>query len=499
VKVDRHKTALHRVDLSRPVRLAVEEGLITRRSCVFDYGCGLGGDVQRLRERGIKSWGWDPVHAPKERLRAADVVNFGYVANVIERPSERTDALRSAWTLAKQVLVIAARISMDARGGVGATFEDGYVTQLGTFQKYFEQTELREWIDQTLGVASVPSAPGVFYVFRDAELRERYLAARYQRRLSAPRIRRSDVLFEAHRPLFDALRAFLLSRGRPPVSDELEEAAELAKVLGSIPRAFAVLRRVTRSDEWEVIREARSQDLLLYFALARFDGRPRFSQLPREMQIDVRAFFGNYRRACDRADDLLFSAGDRSQVEAACRASRVGKVTPTALYVHESALPELPPILRVYEGCARRYVGAVSGANVIKLYRDGITISYLSYPTFERDPHPSPAASLMVSLQSFRLSYRDYRTSSNPPILHRKEQFLAAEHPLRARFSRLTRQEERSGLFEAPEMIGTREAWEQVLTKKGLRLVGHRLCRQTGCRNQRDRSIVSPRSANPDH
>ena len=121
-------------------------------------------------------------------------------------------------------------------------------------------------------------------------------------------------------------------------------------------------------------------------------------QLPRDLQRDVRVFFSSYSRACSLADDLLFSAGDRAAVDQACRSAAVGKLTRQALYVHESALPQLPPILRTFEGCARAYIGVVEGANIIKLHRDQPQVSYLSYPDFERDPHPALASSLLVPL-----------------------------------------------------------------------------------------------------
>ena len=38
---------------------------------------------------------------------------------------------------------------------------------------------------------------------------------------------------------------------------------------------------------------------------------------------------------------------------------------PTALYVHLDAIPPLPTLLRLYEGCARVYVGRAPGANVV--------------------------------------------------------------------------------------------------------------------------------------
>jgi DNA phosphorothioation-associated putative methyltransferase len=209
--------------------------------------------------------------------------------------------------------------------------------------------------------------------------------------------------------------------------------------------------------------------------LARFDGRPRFSDLPRVLQLDVRALFSTYRRACALADDLLFSAGNPQAIDAACCAALVGKLTPGALYVHVSALSQLPSILRIYEGCARTYIAIAEGANLIKLHRGIPQVSYLAYPDFEHDPHPGLVASLIVPLKTFRIQYRDYTDAKNPPILHRKETFLPPSHPLYAKFERLTRQEERWGLYARPEVTGTREGWRTQLDALGVRLCGHRL------------------------
>ncbi len=87
--VTRHKTAINRIDLSRPVRLALEDGVISDQTSVFDYGCGKGGDLRRLQERGISCSGWDPAHYPQGEKTKSDIVNVGYVINVIEDPAER--------------------------------------------------------------------------------------------------------------------------------------------------------------------------------------------------------------------------------------------------------------------------------------------------------------------------------------------------------------------------------------------------------------------------
>jgi DNA phosphorothioation-associated putative methyltransferase len=167
--------------------------------------------------------------------------------------------------------------------------------------------------------------------------------------------------------------------------------------------------------------------------------------------------------------------GKSSLIEKACRCSSIGKVTPTSLYVHSSALSNLDPLLRVYEGCAKALVGNVDEVNIIKLHFAHAMVSYLSYPKFERDPHPALANSLSVDLRTFKMRFRQY--SENPPILHRKETFVRSDDPEHNKYERLTRAEEAKGLFDEPSEIGTREGWSRILTAKGLRLAGHRLVR----------------------
>ncbi len=473
----RHRTAISRGALSRPLRFAVESGLIHPQSTVLDYGCGRGDDVQVLRAHGIQCQGWDPVYQPEGERREAHVVNLGYVVNVIEDTHERAQTLCAAWQYAQQVLIVAARLNEEPRGATHQPYNDGFLTQRGTFQKFFTQHELREWIDTTLQVQSVAEAPGIFFVFRDESLRQSYLASRYRRQVALPRTYHRTNLFERHKGLLQSLIRFVAARGRQPEEAELEEAIQLCKVFGSLRRAFEVVQSVTGHEQWAAIQCERTQDLLVYLALERFRGRPRFSVLPRVLQLDVKAFFGTYARACEAADRLLFSVADMAAISAACQEAACGKLLSDALYVHTSGVSTLPPLLRVYEGCARGYIGVVEDANVVKLHRRVPQISYLAYLTFDRDPHPALTGSLVVHLRTLQVRYVDYHTADSPPILHRKEAFVPADYPLREKFARLTRQEERWGLYEHPTAIGTRQAWDRLLAEKGVRLAGHRVVR----------------------
>lgn len=473
-KVFRHRAALHRRELSRPLALALQEGLLHALSSFFDFGCGHGDDLRILGEWGISGEGWDPVFQPHTARREADVVNLGYVLNVIEDGRERKEALLAAWGLARRVLIVAARLKHDERHLKGDVFADGVLTKRCTFQKLYEQQELRSYIEQVIGVTPIAAAPGIFYVFRDEQLREAVAATRVRR--APTRVRATpDELFRAHEEVLMPILDFLNVRGRTPEAEELPSIDRIIGRLGSLRRALLVVRRAISGTTWETVEMLRTEDLLVYLALARFQRRPSFGALPRELQLDVRAFFGSYGRACALADEILMAVGNTALIERACRASSVGKLTPAALYLHVSALEHAPPLLRVYEGCARNCAGFPDRANILKLHRTEPKISYVWYPEFEIDPHPALATSVVVCLKSLRVDLHDYRKSTNQPILHRKECFVAADHLLRAKFARLTAREERAGLYERPEAIGTRAGWNSMLHERHVRLVGHRL------------------------
>lgn len=466
-----------RTDLSRPVALALQDGVLQSEHTFFDYGCGRGGDVRRLAARGFRAGGWDPVHAPASPRENADVVNLGFVLNVIQEPDERLRAVREAWSLAGRALVVAARPDWEARGLVARPHGDGWITSKGTFQKFYRQNELQAWLEGSLGCTAFAAAPGVFYVFRREQDAQLFRA----RQVRGPLLRSGVVPSELpaeDRAALQELVDFVLRRGRLPGADELEHGPVLIEAFSSVRRAaLAAGESLNRHGGAAAVRAR--QDLQVYLALATFAGRPRWSSLASELQRDVRHLFGSYRKANAAADELLQSAGQQHELDRALATSQVGKRLPDALYVHVSSLRSLDPVLRVYEGCARVLVGHVQSASIIKLQRVERRVAYLAYPFFDRDPHPALQFSLRVDLRSFDVKFRDFSESENPPVLHRKETFVADDYPKRATFARLTKQEERADLLGGND-IGTRQGWLRALAASGRGLRGHRLVQVTG-------------------
>ncbi|MDV2995065.1 MAG: hypothetical protein N4J56_004719 [Chroococcidiopsis sp. SAG 2025] len=158
-----------------------------------------------------------------------------------------------------------------------------------------------------------------------------------------------------------------------------------------------------------------------------------------------------------------------------CQQSKIGKRLPTALYVHISAIEELDPLLRIYEGCASRTIGRLEDATLVKFCMDKPKISYLFYPDFDTNPHPTLHTSMQIHLPDLKVFYRDYDRAANPPILHRKETFVSERYPLYEQFANLTRQEEELGLLRNSREIGTRDGWYRRLEEYGVEIQNDRV------------------------
>jgi DNA phosphorothioation-associated putative methyltransferase len=477
-KIDRHKAAIHRPDLSKPVRLALEAGLFTEGLTFFDYGCGHGEDIKRIGDRGFTSTGWDPFYRPHTDRTTAHIVNCGYVINVIENPTERREALIKAWELSQNVLIVSAQVLISDIGQGQIAYSDGIVSSRNTFQKYFEQEELKLYIDQVLGVDSIPVALGIYFVFRAEDQAQSFRASRFRSRVTTPRIRLVSKRFEDYQEMLTPLMAFYTERGRLPLGEELRNFEPLIAEFGNVRRAFTLIVLATNQQDWDAIADRRRQDILVFLALSNFDNpykRLKLSQLSREYQNDIKSLFGSYQAACTTADLLLFNLGREGFIATCCQNSKIGRCDRQALYIHVSALESLDPMLRLYEGCASRTIGRMDGATLVKFHLHKPKISYLFYPDFDLDPHPKMQASMQIDLRDLHVRYRDYHNSDNPPVLHYKDAYVLPDYPQYEKFAKLTKQEENWRLLDNMQEISHWQSWQQRLIEYCTELQGHRL------------------------
>lgn len=463
----RHRTALQRYALSAPLQALYRHGYLDGSRTLFDYGCGKGDDVRILRHNGIEATGWDPHYAPDAPRTQADIVNIGFVLNVIEDLAERAQALRSAYTLADKMLAVAAMLTGRAATN-GKAFGDGVRTSRNTFQKYYTQDELRAYLSSTLGKEPVAVGPGVFFVFKDESEEQRFFAQRARNRGGLDRLisrlpkptreEREQAFYNAHRDFLEPLWDTWLALGRKPELGEIAQRTEIENVFGSLAKALRFLERFQGAEATTAAFQSRKTDLTVYFALQQFEQRRSFTTLPEELRRDVRTFFGGYQNAQAEARQLLFSAGKRELVRQACREAAHNGIgwleKDKALHLHTSLVERLPAILRIYVGCASYLYGDVTSADVIKIHIDSAKITLLSFDDFEGKPLPRLLERIKIRFRDQDSERFTYGNGYEPPYLYRKSRFITEDFPHHAEQVAFEQALEERRLFEFKDGYG---------------------------------------------
>jgi len=480
--IQRHRTAIRRLGHSRPVALAQAQGLIAPEFSFFDYGCGFGEDIQLLRDSGVQAEGWDPHYRPQTPLSAADCVNLGYVLNVIEEVQEREQTLRAAFDLARRALVVSVRVDQSLNSGT--EFSDGLVTNSGSFQKIYTQSEFRQYLEAILGRKPYMAGLGIAYVFKDESVESAHLA-----RLSITPLNRERAdLFSQFAADPDGQELVETTRklGRPPLPSEFDRYSALLLRFGSRSRIDRLASGLLNPQTLAEARDAKRNDILTYFAMLQLRGvrPPPIRLLPPETQADIKLLWPSYKSAMHEGQQFLFQLGKPELIREACISALVGKRLPADFYLHRSAEESLPALLRVLIFAARQIVGEVD-YNIIKFTTDGRKISFLKYKDFDEEAHPELLHSVRVHLPSASYAIRDYSSSENPPILHRKESFVDPLYQNYSAFSELTRQEEDLGLLSRVD-IGFKSEWLRLLSERRLHIIGHEVCEGSGTQQNPD-------------
>ncbi|GAJ78612.1 hypothetical protein JCM18905_4590 [Vibrio sp. JCM 18905] len=327
--IDRHKTAIVRHELSGPMKTLAKQGYLDGRFSIFDYGCGRGGDdLRELEAHGLDVLGWDPVFSPDNDKVNSDIVNLGFVLNVIEDQDERLEALLSAWELANKILVVSVMLANDSYIAQFQPYKDGVITTRNTFQKYYAQSEFKGYLERSLQEDAIAVAPGIFYIFKDKLEEQRYLQSKYQRhhtwhQLTSPQpIESKDkakLAISQNSTLFDDFWNVCLELGRVPANDEFNRSEEVRSLIGSHKKVFGLLQEMFDTKEFENAEKRRKEDLLLYFAMGGlFEKRKPYTQQPESLKRDIKALFDDYKTALNLAAELLFAIADTSLINTQC-------------------------------------------------------------------------------------------------------------------------------------------------------------------------------------
>lgn len=494
VSVARHKTAICRSQLSTPMQLLARHGFLDGEHSILDYGCGRGDDLAILQEAQLPAHGWDPYYAPDAHpTEPADVVNLGFVINVIEEPSERVQVLQNAFALCRQCMSVAVMVAGRAQVRAQRPYRDGYISARGTFQKYYTQSELNEFIKKALGVNPIAVAPGVVLAFRDELAEQRFFRNRHRSepRLAellevvspyvSTRVRSRQTVTEQHWDTLRILWQRAIELGRLPARDELDPglAQVIGDNIGSVRRAASLARKAFGLKAFNEARTARTEDLTLYFALETFNQRRRYRELPVELQRDIKAFFGSYKAAAEAGKSLLFTLGEPATILDACqRAAEQGVgylFDAHSLQLHTSLVERLPAPLRVYIGCAEQLYGDVDNADLVKIHIHSGKLTLLYVDDFHGKALPSVTERVKIKLRALDVDFFDHSGADQPPLLFLKSRYMAADQDGFDRQRAFDEALETLGCFDFSEYGPAPAIFDRALAREGLRVEGFSL------------------------
>lgn len=432
-KIDRHKTAIVRHGLSAPLKFLFNKGYLSGEYSVFDYGCGLGDDLAELHANGIDASGWDPNFRPDAELVNADIVNLGFVLNVIEDVPERIEALHNAYELADRLLIVSCMLISESKLAQMTQYKDGVITSRNTFQKYYFQSELQLFIEDSLEKSAISVGPGIFVIFKDELEEQTYLSSKLKRKLQWKSLNRepsksekTSLLLEQHHDLVEAYWNKVLDLGRIPAADEFIQSDLIVELFGSAKKLFNLLMDAEKKAQFEQAKIARREDYLVYFALGFFSKRKTYKSMPEVKKRDIKALFASANTGQEEAKEWLFKIADYELLQTAIE--QAAQYIPSihnfghSLLIQTKYINELPIILRVYIGAAAMVYGDWSEADVIKIHVTSGKVTFMVYDDFSNNPIPNIKERVKVKLAEQDIDYFDYvNEAKRPPLLNKHE------------------------------------------------------------------------------
>lgn len=435
LEVFRHRTALKRKKLSSCMGALVDSSLITKTSEIFDYGCGRGDDIAILGQNKFeKVSGWDPYFAKDNAIpKKSEFVSLSFVLNVIEDTDERHSVFKKAFQIASKALVFSVMLEHQNTLQFAYPFNDGYLTSINTFQKYYSASEIEDLVKEQLNATAIKLGPGIYIVFKEKSLEQEYLFKRQLGLLvetkSAVNDDAGDSFAEA---LVNKMVKAILSFGRVPKLEELK-----AKFQDEISKAKVSYNRLSRLALSQIsisdlrhVREAFSAEILIFLAINRFDGRMKYQDLPEKFQIDVRAHFRSLKNANEEAERLLFSLSDTDGlISAALDAERAGNghLIGTKFRCHSKQCENLPKNLRLFYKIGERLHRSIMDNDIIQLHLETKKMAFLIVNEFENSALPRIHSREIVNFATQNTAIVHHQEKEQVRILYLKSALMAAE------------------------------------------------------------------------
>jgi len=438
VEIERHRTAIDRNQLSQPMQILARHNYFNGDWSVLDYGCGKGDDMRELEAHGINISGYDPVHYPEGELINSDIVNLGFVLNVIEDREERAKTLQRAWEHAGKLLIVSVMVAGESVIRQFTPYKDGVITSRNTFQRYYTQSEFRSYVETSLDENAIAVGQGIFVVFKDKMEEQLFLLERQhvkrdwqqktqrQIRTKEPSLRKD--LIDKHLEIFTDFWETSLELGRIPANSEFEFSDQIRRIAGSHNKAHQALVDHFGNELFEEAQNNRKDDLLVYFALGLFGKRKPQTKMPESLKRDIKFFYDSYNSAIEQATEALFSVGNPKLIEQECvnayEILKSGEFAEGHSYTFDKRyLAELPPVLRIYIGCATQLYGDLDNIHLIKAHMTSGKVSLMRYDDWSKGT-PLLVERIKIKMREQDVDFFDYGGKFQSPPLANKDIFI---------------------------------------------------------------------------
>ena len=225
-----------------------------------------------------------------------------------------------------------------------------------------KQREIQQFLENIFSTPATPVAPGMFFIFKKDESREKYL--------------------------------------------------------------YSIQRRISSEN-----KTVEKEDLLVYLALARFRSENVITNLPDSIQENIKCYLGNFLKAVSLSKKLLFSTGDKEDIIDLCLDAPTGVNDEDSFYIHSSAVPNLDPTLRVFIGMAGIFYGDINNADIIKIHKNSIKISFYNYDDFNNKRLPELHTRIKIDLAKQQMNFYNHKSLKNQQLLYFKEKYVLESHP----------------------------------------------------------------------
>jgi len=436
-EIVRHRTAISRNSLSLPAKILFTGGIANETDSYLDYGCGRGDDIKFLRELGISASGWDPHFAPNHDLLVeSDVVNLGFVLNVIENSEERVKVLRNAFQLTKKCLCVAVMLHSQNSATNALPYKDGHITSINTFQKFYDQQELENLLTKVLNTPLIAGAPGVFLAFKDEACEQDFLLKRqlgiiqiYEPRNLVAKINERKEATKLAFNVVNNLARHTLAFARKPSLAELPRyfREQLDKSGLSYQKAFNGATKLISEEDLSTAVARKKEHLELFFAMYLLSGRPKYRDLSPSLQKDVKLHFGSVKTIEENAKKLLFSLGNEDLIFTAAREAEknnLGRLEETKFIFLTKNLQDLPVRLRGIINISERLSGKIEDANLIRIHIDTKKVTYLCVDGIETNALPKISKRTIVDLRQQSVRNFEHLSPGDEKVLYQSSKFM---------------------------------------------------------------------------